>query len=212
MNDPTDRRALILEAADELFGDRGFDGVSMRDVAQHAGVNKALVFYYFGSKDQLFEQVLDRYYAAHADALSATALDPEAPLRERLHALVSEYLDFLEGHERYARMVQQQLTGHGGDLTFIERSLTALYRSVEATLGDVTPKEGPLAARHFFVTFSAAVINYFTYAPVLREVWEEDPRSAEAMAERRAHLHWLVDAIVAGLLAETETPGKKRGR
>ena len=48
----------ILAAADELFGERGYDAVSARDVARAAGVNKALVFYYFGSMEELFARVL----------------------------------------------------------------------------------------------------------------------------------------------------------
>ena len=43
------------------------------------------------------------------------------------------------------------------------------------------------------------VINYFTYAPALDEVWQGDPMSAEARAERRLHVHWVVDALLEKL-------------
>src|SRR5256885_8471488 len=50
----------------DLFCERGYEGVSARDVAERASVNKALVFYHFGSKAKLFDRVIERYYESHA--------------------------------------------------------------------------------------------------------------------------------------------------
>ena len=74
----------IYRAADELFCELGYDGVSMRDIAQRAGVNKASVFYHFKSKDDLFERVLKAYYRAHRDALQTAFESGEGTLRERV--------------------------------------------------------------------------------------------------------------------------------
>ncbi len=194
----TAARARILEAADELFAERGYDGVSARDVARAAGVAKAAVFYYFDGKDGLYAAVLDGYYRAHGAALEA-ALATAGPLDERLHALIDGYLDFIAANARYARMVQRQIAGGGGDLEIIGENLAVLLGGIEQALAEVTPADGPTAARHFFVTLSGAVINYFTYAPALAGVWPGDPLDAEAVSERRAHLHWLVDALLAHL-------------
>ncbi len=188
----------ILAAADKLFSERGYDGVSARDLAREAGVTKAAVFYYFDGKDGLYAQVLRGYYAAHEAALSG-ALAVEGGLRERLHAVVDRYLDFVSENARYARMVQRQVAGGGGDLELVRANLGVLLRGIEGALADVTPADGPLAARHFFVTLSGAVINYFTYAPALEAVWGADPLSTEAVEERRAHLHWLVDTLLGAL-------------
>jgi len=192
-----DKAARILAAADELFGDVGYDGVSVRDVAERAGVNKALVFYYFRSKEELFSRILAGYYGAHREAIEA-AFTTEGALGDRLHRLIDAYLDFMAQNARYPRLVQQQLTGSGSHLDVIRENLTELERWTERALEGTAPKQGPLAARHFFVTFSAAMINYFTYAPALAPIWDGDPLAEKALEERRAHLHWLVDAVVAG--------------
>ena len=196
-----DPRARILAAADQLFGARGFDAVSARDVAAEAGVAKAAVFYYFDGKDGLFAAVLERYYTLHRAALAA-ALDGEGDLRLRLHGIIDAYLDFITTHQRYPRMVQRMVADEGGDLTIVRQNLAGLYGEVERALADVTPRTGPLAARQFFVTLSGAVINYFTYGPALAEMWGSDPLSPEAVAERRGHLHWLVDCLLDRLTAE----------
>ncbi len=192
----------LLFAADALFGERGFDGVSARDVADRAGVNKAQVFYYFGSMEALFTRVVDGYYEAHRAALAGAAAN-DAPLAERLHAMVDTYLDFIDANRRYPRLVQNQLTSHGTQIDAIRRSMAALYEAIAGVLAEVTPATGPLAARHFFVTFSAAVINTFTYAPALEGIWEGDPLAPAAIAERRLHLHWLVDTLLARLIDDS---------
>jgi len=188
----------ILEAADELFGEQGLDGVSVRDVAVRAGVNKALVFYYFGSKERLFEAVLERYYQAHRAALEAS-FRSDVPFAERLHAVVDAYLDFIDQHRRYPRLVQSLVVGTPAFHPFIQRNLEPMFRFTEAALAGVAPEKGPLAARHFFLDISAAVINTFTYAPVLAPMWGGDPLAPDALAERRQHLHWLADALIAQL-------------
>lgn len=60
-------RARILDAAVSLFAAKSFDGVSMRAIAREAGVDPALIHHYFGSKDDLFEEVLS--HGASPDAL-----------------------------------------------------------------------------------------------------------------------------------------------
>lgn len=54
------RKELILEAAERLFAERGFNGVSLRQITSEAGVDVALVQYYFGSKQRLFDLLLQR--------------------------------------------------------------------------------------------------------------------------------------------------------
>jgi len=195
---PVDAKQKILEAADRLLAAQGIDGTSTAQVAEEAGVNKALVFYYYGNKAKLVDAVLERYYADHLAALSAAFESGESP-RERLHRLVDAYLDFMHANQRFARLAQQlSSSGHGA---VIERNMGALLEWTKGALDGLTPPSGPLAARQFFVTFSGVVIGYFTYAPMLGAAWGKDPLAAKALTERRKHVHWLVDAIFDKLAA-----------
>lgn len=197
----TDTPTTILQAADELFGERGYDGVSIRDVTERAGVTKALVFYYFRSKEALFQRVLERYYEAHRAALEGSAASGLPP-RERLHGVVDAYLDFIAGNLRYPRLVQREVASRSAHLGLVQQGLAPLLLWTEHTLSQLAPATGPLAARHFFVTFSGAVINFFTYGPALAPLWSADPLSDAGIAERRAHLHWLVDTVIDRLIAD----------
>ena len=192
------RERTILDAADRLFGTRGLAGVSMRDVANEAGLKKALLFYYFAGKEALFQAVLDRYYTAHRGVL-ADALATDAPIERRLHDGLDAYLDFIEANMRYPRLVQSVVSSSPEHHPLIEQNLAGLSRLVDQAVSEPTPPSGPLASRHLFLTLSAAVINHFTYAGVLTSFWEVDPLSQEGLAERRAHIHWLVDILLSAL-------------
>jgi TetR/AcrR family transcriptional regulator len=187
----------IREAADQLFCRRGYDAVSVNEIAEAAHTNKALVFYHFGNKERLFERVLERYYHAHREAL-ATSFAGEGTLPVRLHRMVDAYLDFIVHNHRYAALIQQQ-TSASSLHPLIERNLAPLFRWTQQIMLEVAPSTGPLAARQFFVTFSGVVINYFTYAPLLADLWGEDPLSPRALRERREHVHWMVDVVLQRL-------------
>lgn len=192
------RAQRILQSADALFCDRGFDGTSIRDVAQAAGVNKALVFYYFDSKDRLFEQVVSRYYDEQRRVL-IDAMDPTASLPDQIHELLDRYLDFITEHHRYARLIQHQVASGGRQDGAIGQGLTELLEWMVGALGPRAAAEGPRAAKHVYMTLSGAVINYFTYGPLMAEAWGGDPLGPTQLAERRAHIHWLADVLLGAL-------------
>lgn len=196
-----DTQRRIFEAADRLFCSHGYDGVSIRDVADEAGANKASVFYHFNSKEELFEQVLERYYVTHRQVLEG-ALEGEGGLRDRLRAAINAYIDFIEENRRYPRLVQGLVTRGDSHASFVERSLTPLFLWTVDALTEVAPVDGPTGARHFFLTFSGAVVNYFTYAPTLEKAWGDDPMADDQIQERREHLLWLVDTCLDGILRD----------
>ena len=75
------RAERILRASEALFIERGYDGVSINDVAVEAGVNKALVIYYFKTKQGLFNEVIDLYYRSQTETLmAAVAAEVGVPL------------------------------------------------------------------------------------------------------------------------------------
>lgn len=82
--DPSDPRERLLDAAERLFGEHGYAGVKLRDLAHAAGLHHSTLYHHApGGKTQLFAEATERSTARHAAALRAT-LETDAPLRERL--------------------------------------------------------------------------------------------------------------------------------
>lgn len=89
------RKARILEAAELLFSGNAYEAVSVRDIATAAGVNSALVGYYFGNKEQLFRELFERrYHLITAERLARIqALDLRIGSLESLSALVRSWTE-----------------------------------------------------------------------------------------------------------------------
>ena len=92
---PAERRDQILDAANELFAERGYDAVTIEDVARSAGVARGLVHHYFGGRTEVYVALVERLGALREDELRA----PEGRnARERVADSVSRWLDWTEAN------------------------------------------------------------------------------------------------------------------
>lgn len=188
-------RDNILKIAEDMFIEKGFDGVSVKDVSNRAGVAKALVFYYFKTKQELYDTVLENYYISQTKELMGSLGEGASP-RERILASAAAYLDFIERNPGYARLIQREVCSRSSNLDKVLEYLTPMYRWGLVVFGDYFQESGPLAARHFFISFFGMAINYYTYTPVIEKLWGEPPVSPEALAERRTHILMVVEALM----------------
>jgi len=109
----TDSRTAILESAERAFADQGFGGASIRAIAREAGVNQAMVHYYYQNKDQLFRSVVARRSGQvndrRNDALDALFHDGVPGLEELMEALLRPTIeighDDAHGGPAYARLI-----------------------------------------------------------------------------------------------------------
>ena len=109
LGDPTSRR--ILDAADRIFVRRGTDGARMQEIADEAGVNKALLHYYYRSKARLAEAVFLRVAGALFPSILAT-LTSDLELEEKAERLVHHYLDQLSKHPFIPGYLISEVTHH----------------------------------------------------------------------------------------------------
>lgn len=89
----------IFEAATDVFVEKGMDGARMQDIATHAGINKALLHYYFRTKDQLFNAVFEMI-AGKIFKRFAPVLDETLTLEEKIRFFYREHIAFLQANPR----------------------------------------------------------------------------------------------------------------
>lgn len=85
----------IFEAATDVFVDKGMDGARMQDIASHAGINKALLHYYFRTKDQLFNAVFEMI-ARKILKKFAPVFDENLSIEEKIRFFFKEHITFLQ--------------------------------------------------------------------------------------------------------------------
>jgi AcrR family transcriptional regulator len=104
-----DKKQQIIEAAIELFAQKGFEGTSIRDLAAKADVNVAMVNYYFGSKEKLFEALVEVKAASARGTLEELLNDKTLTSIEKIDKIVDSYIDRLFSHRMFHRLIHQEL-------------------------------------------------------------------------------------------------------
>jgi AcrR family transcriptional regulator len=122
-----ERRVLIVEAAGRLFGDRGYEGTRLADIAAAADVTKPILYRHFESKPALYLALLAR----HRDDLGsfAGAIPAEGPREARLRAVLDLWFAYVEDHS-YAWKMLFRDTGGGAEIHAFRLEVHARARAV----------------------------------------------------------------------------------
>ena len=107
MSDPT-ARDHILDAAERLFAARGFPRTTIKQIGHEAGVNSALMYYYFGDKGRLYRQVLHRLVGSLIQG-AGRGLDAGGSPERRLRAFLQAQAETLAANPRFARLLVREL-------------------------------------------------------------------------------------------------------
>src|ERR1700719_377505 len=101
-------KAAIVAAALEEFAQLGLAGARIDEIARAARVNKALLYYYFESKEHLYQGVVEQMFVAMTSALRRALSTADGP-REKLLAFLDANFKVLAGKPAYARLLEQEL-------------------------------------------------------------------------------------------------------
>jgi AcrR family transcriptional regulator len=108
MTEKSDKREHILTVAEELFGEKGFDGTSVRDIANGAGVNLAMISYYFGSKEKLLESLIEFRSGSASGKLEDLNKDESLSSWDKIDGVVDYYVDKILNNLRFHNIMYQQ--------------------------------------------------------------------------------------------------------
>jgi TetR/AcrR family transcriptional regulator len=180
-------RALILEAAERIFAEAGLAGARTDAIAGAAGVNKALLYYYFKSKDELYRAVLEEHLKDFRQQALA-ALAAEGSAREIVLAYVSMHFDFISSRPFYPRLFHRLMMAGGKGLERLAREYFApLARKFVALIeqGIRSGEFRSLDSNHTAISLVALTVFYFSAAPVVRVVSGLDPFNKQTLARRK---------------------------
>lgn len=115
-------RDRISKAAEKEFLRSGFEGARTQSIADAAGINKALLHYYFRGKQELYEHVLERQFASLFEGLFAL-LESDADFDAWLRGISHKYLHEVASKPNFARFVVWELSGNGPNLPSLFKKL-----------------------------------------------------------------------------------------
>jgi AcrR family transcriptional regulator len=199
VSDETDARARILDAAERLFAERGFDGTPTSAVATEAAVPKGLLFYYFPTKKSLLAALMDeRLDDGVIDA--APLIEPGNPVASLLN--VSERFFQIQAVSDVLRVI---LWREGHTHAEVRLSLEAHRRALHSTIEQVL--RGSLLAPVSPARLRAAVL---AWGAIVTGHPLRDPASGQVPEQANSHtireLAPLAELLCAGLLAHPVAP------
>lgn len=190
-----EKRRHILEAASDICAKKGFQGVTIEEIARLAGVGKGTVYEYFPSKEALFHELLEAAAASYA-AVVTSALEGAGPIHVRLVEMVRSSIEHIEGNRSLARLILMQPAGISA-ASWIQTMWTArdiCVRAVQAALaeamdrGEMRRADAAVAALAFFAA------SHFC---ALQRLSSPDSPTANLPPEQVAEA--LVDLFLSGL-------------
>jgi len=209
--DPSTREH-ILQVALEAFSIHGFDGASTRAIATEAGVNQGLIPYYFGTKQALWREAVDRAFEElHAaigeiDLLPVT--DEGSPDRSAVARMIRRYVAFVARHPEFVRLMHEEGKRKGPRMRWlVDRHVRPLMEGLTKTfaqVGEATGMPSGIEPIHLNYIFVGAVAMIFHQAPECQRLADYDPTTPSAV---EAH----ADALVQLFLGDV-TLGREAGR
>jgi TetR/AcrR family transcriptional regulator len=195
VRDPERSRAAILDAAERLFADQGYEATSLNQVGAAAGVSRGTPGYFFGSKADLYQAVLDRSFAEVRDAVRegrARALASNESGETILAGAVSDYFDFLAARPNFVRLIEREALS-GGRLPHGVSHLSAGQEALAAISAELGLDDSPSGeAAHLLLSIISLcwfpMIHARTVAPAVGVRLED----AEELDRRKRHVIGLV--------------------
>ena len=121
-----DKQIEILQVAEKLFAEEGFDGTSVRDIAKLASVNVAMISYYFGSKEKLLESIILYRIGSMGLRLENLLQEKISPV-SKIEKIIEYYITQVNSNKHIHQIVNQEISNKKRELSF--ESIIALKKN-----------------------------------------------------------------------------------
>lgn len=168
MNEPTTRRRQaerrriqFIDTALEVFASQGFDGTSVKDLAEAAGATQGLLYHYFASKEALLEAALERHYFL-PELRRIAAPDRDGPAAEVLLELARGFASMLDERRAVVQLMLREAPSNPAVRERLDRGreegvrLLADYLRSRVNVGELRPHDCENSARLLFYAVLAA--------------------------------------------------------
>ncbi len=202
VRNPEKTRERILKAATKLFTRSGYEGTSLREIVTETGINKRMIYHYFGDKRGLYQAIFVREWSelkTWLDKAMQVNLESTGNIRDLLVKFVAVFFDFLAEHQHFTRlMMWDGLEGGEISRSTWKEIRGPLFIQTEFLIQEAQ-KEGLLNKRfhpgHLIISLLATTTYYFAYASSLGDMLRTDPLAPATLRERKKQTKLLLESV-----------------
>ncbi len=186
-NKNQDTEGQILNAAKNVFQKKGMDGARMQEIADEAGINKAMLHYYYRSKQLLFEAVFSNAFSLLAPQLNKI-LNDDSSIEEKVKNFTSNYISFISKHPYLPNFIIQELNRNPKFFEKIQKS--AAFPTLEKfkSLVEEEVEKGilkPIDGEQLFINIISLNIFPFVATPLIKGFLKIDDKGFKQLMEQR---------------------------
>ena len=180
----------IKQAARRLFTEKGFDAVKTRDIAAEAGINLALLNYYFRSKEKLFDIVMLENFDQFVEQLIPVFTDEKLSVEDVFAQAAVSYIDMLKSNPDLPFFIMNTMRESSSKLESMRQKMqgvrTGFIKKVEQSMKDGKIK--PVHMTHLMMNFMGLVVFPFIGKPMLMRINGLNQKEFDALMDERKEL------------------------
>jgi len=201
LRDPRRTKMKLLNAARREFADKGLNGARVDAIASRSGVNKQLLYYYFGDKEQLFIAVLEAAYIKLRESMNQLHLEDLDPW-QAIEELVEFTFDYIASNRQFVALLNDENIHKA---RHIKRSkiIKGLYSKLQGLLNQILERgarEGHFRKNvdpvQFYISLSSLCYFYFSNSHTLSHIFGRNFTASEEREVRRAHVLEFIKAYL----------------
>ena len=198
-------RQKILNAAREEFVEQGYDGARVQRIAENSGANKAMIYYYFTSKKELYRRVITNMFGGILGQVRGI-FEEDQSVEEKVEALVEFYVNLYGSNPGFLRLMLREIASSSPILDQVLGELQDTIKGYDYPLlletrllgADSAGKIRDVDPRHTMVSLVSLCIGFFIIRPVASAILSISPQETERFAaERSKHIS---DLLLHGIL------------
>jgi len=197
-----DKRTAVLRAAEILFAEKGYSGARVAEIAEKAGVDKRLIFYYFGTKQGLYADILEDFFKRAEPRFDEFLRKRgQKPQKIDVDRFMENMTDFIHQNRNHVRILFREFLDGGILLEdLMNERVLPLFRLWRTYYPRLFPgvQRSPKEADHMLLALSGMSLFYFLVQPLMERVWEEDPLQSERIEERKEFLRRYTRKMIKG--------------
>ncbi len=183
----TNTEHIILDAAKRVFQNKGMDGARMQEIADEARINKAMLHYYYRSKQMLFEAVFNNAFALLAPQLNAI-LNDDSSVEEKIRNFTTNYISFISKHPYLPTFIIQELNRNPDFVLKMKDNKG--FPNIEKFKKQITDEiqKGilkPIRGEQLFINIMALNIFPFVASPLIKAFVNIDDNAFKQLVEDR---------------------------
>ncbi|MGE0089224.1 MAG: TetR family transcriptional regulator [Bacteroidales bacterium] len=202
-----DTETRILDAAKEVFQKKGLAGARMQEIADVAGINKALLHYYYRTKDKLFEKVFEIAFSVFVPKIKETVLSTDKSVYEKIEFFVENYINLISKHPFIPGFVISELNRNPHILVeIIEKNVQIKELNLLENFNNQIQEEvkkgiiRPIDAKNLMVNVVGLCIFPFIARPIIQGLLFNNNKKAydEFLTQRKQFVtEFIINSIKA---------------